>query len=47
MEENHLDKGREHAKNGMAFLKSKDFEKALKQFEFSMKYFLKVLGGKK
>lgn len=47
METSYLLKAREHAKDGMALLKTKEYEKALKKYEFGMQYFLEVLAGKR
>lgn len=46
MEKTSLAKAREHANDGKMFLKTKEYEKALKQFEFSIEFFLDVLSGK-
>lgn len=46
MEKTSLAKAQQHAKDGKELLKLKEYEKALKQFELSIEFFLDVLSGK-
>lgn len=45
MEGSDLEKGRKHCQEGKVFMAARDFEKALKQFEFSLQYYIEVLAG--